>query len=129
MKGAYFTWWDAAFAKEVLHNGEKDELRLCLGCLQIWLLPVPQAISEALWEAGGVGHAGPGQQLLLERYALLAVELQCAGRILCAVHWGINLAYWPATGAQLAIAGQQQEAASAATGRGLWSAVHIRLGM
>ena len=93
------------------------------------VLPMPQAISEALWEAGGVGQAGPGQQLLLERYALLTVELQCAGRILCAVHWGINLAYWPAASAQPAIAGQQQEAASAATGRGLWSAVYIRLGM
>ena len=128
---AHFTWCDAGFAKEVLHNGEKDELRLCLGCFQIWLLPMPQAISEALWEAGGVGHARPGQQLLLERYALLAVELQRAGRLFCAVLWGINLAYWPAAGAQLAIVGQQQEAASATRGRGLWSVVwssHIPLG-
>ena len=78
---AYFTWCDAGFAKEVVHNGVKDELRLCLGCLQSWLLPVPQAINQALWEAGGVGHARPGQQLPLERYALLVVELQCARRI------------------------------------------------
>lgn len=96
---AYFTWCDAGFAKEVLHNGVKDELRLCLGCLQIWLLPMPQAISQALWEAGGVGHAGPGQQLLLERYALLAVELQRAGKILCEV---LRASIWP-VGQQLAL--------------------------
>ena len=60
---------------------------------------MPQAISQALWEAGGVGHAGPGQQLLLERYALLAVELQRAGKILCEV---LRASIWP-VGQQLAL--------------------------
>ena len=53
---------------------------------------MPQAVNQALREAGGVGHTGPGQQLLLEGYALLAVELQRAGRIRYVV---LKASTWP----------------------------------
>ena len=96
---AYFAWWDACLVKDFLYNGVQNKLRLCLGCLQIWLFPVPQTVYQALWKAGGVSHAGPGQQLLLEHYALLTVELQCAGWILSAV---LGASIWH-VGQQLAL--------------------------
>ena len=96
---AHLTRCDAGLAEEVLHNCVQDELRLCLSCLQVGLLSLPQAIYQGFWDAGGVSHAGPGQQLLLECSALLAVELQRAGSILCEV---LRASIWP-VGQQLAL--------------------------